>query len=178
MRHRQQWFDAVQTFKRAALQCVILCVTLPLAVQAALAQGRVIYPDPSVAKTQIHEALARAKAQHKRVILDFGGNWCGDCKVLDIYLHDPANKSLLDENFELVDVNIGRFDANQDIADRYGIPLKRGVPALVVLSPEGKVLMAQTHGEFESMRNLQSSDLTKFLNDWKPNHKGGVHSGR
>jgi thiol-disulfide isomerase/thioredoxin len=153
-------------------------VALPLAIQAAQAQGRVIYPDPSVAKTEIHEALTRAKAQHKRVILDFGGNWCGDCKVLDIYFHDPANKSLLEENFELVDVNIGRFDANQDIADRYGIPLKRGVPALVILSPEGKVLLAQTHGEFESMRNLQSSDLTKFLNDWKPTQKGGARSGR
>lgn len=174
MRHRQQWLSAVEAFKRAAL----LCVALPLAVQAAQAQGRVIYPDPSVANTEIHEALARAKAQHKRVILDFGGNWCGDCKVLDIYFHDPANKSLLEENFELVDVNIGRYDANQDIADRYGIPLKRGVPALVVLSPEGKVLLAQTHGEFESMRSLQSSDLTKFLNEWKPTHKGGARSGR
>jgi thiol:disulfide interchange protein len=116
--------------------------------------------------------LQRAKAQHKRVILDFGGNWCGDCKVLDIYFHDPANKTLLEENFELVDVNIGRYDVNRDIAARYGIPLERGVPALVVLSAEGKVLLAQTHGEFESMRNLQSSDLTKFLNDWKPTHQG------
>jgi thioredoxin 1 len=75
-------------------------------------------------------------------------------------------------------VNIGRYDANQDIADRYGIPLKRGVPALVVLSPDGKVLLAQTHGEFESMRSLQSTDLTKFLNDWKPTHRGGARSGR
>jgi thiol:disulfide interchange protein len=174
MQQRQQWLNVTRTWKRAAL----LCVVMPLAVHVALAQGRVIYPDPSVAKTEIREALARAKAQHKRVILDFGGNWCGDCKVLDIYFHDPANKSLLEENFELVDVNIGRYDANQDIADHYGIPLKRGVPALVVLSPEGKVLLAQTHGEFESMRSLQSSDLTKFLNDWKPTHRSGARSGR
>jgi thiol:disulfide interchange protein len=169
MQHRQQWFHAtLQTFKRAA----VLCVVLPLAAQAAVAQGRVLYPDPSVAKTQIHEALQRAKAKHKRVILDFGGNWCGDCQVLDIYFHDPANKALLEDNFELVDINIGRYDVNQDIAQRYGIPLQRGVPALVILSPEGKVLLAQTHGEFESMRHLESSDLTKFLNDWKPTRTG------
>jgi thioredoxin 1 len=174
MQHRQQWFIALQAFKRAA----VLCVALPLATQAALAQGRNIYPDPSVAKTEIHAALERAKSQHKRVILDFGGNWCGDCQVLDIYFHDPANKSLLEENFELVDVNIGRYDANTDIADHYGIPLQRGVPALVILSPDGKVLLAQTHGEFEKMRTLQASDLTKFLNDWKPTHRGGVHAGR
>jgi thioredoxin 1 len=166
--HHRQWFNTIETFKRAA----VLCATLPLVAQVALAQGRVLYPDPSVAKSQIHEALARAKAQHKRVILDFGGNWCGDCKVLDIYLHDPANRSLLEENFELVEVNIGRYDANQDIADHYGIPLQRGVPALVILSPDGKVLLAQTHGEFEKMRTLQSSDLTKYLNDWKPTHHG------
>src|ERR1051325_10702610 len=159
-------------WKRAAL----LCAALPLALPIALAQGRVIYPDPALAKTEIRDAFARAKAQHKRVILDFGGNWCGDCQVLDIYFHDPANKALLEQNFELVDVNIGRFDANQDIADRYGIPLQRGVPALVVLSSDGKVLLAQTHGEFESMRHLQSSDLTKFLNDWKPSHS--ARSGR
>ena len=169
MQHR---INAVKGIKRAAM----LCAALPLAILPALTQGRVIYPDPSVAKTEIREALQRARAQHKRVILDFGGNWCGDCQVLDIYFHDPANKSLLEENFELVDINIGRYDANQDIAARYGIPLQRGVPALVVLSPEGKVLLAQTHGEFESMRHLQSSDLTKFLNEWKPNR--GVRGGR
>jgi thioredoxin 1 len=168
MQHRQQWFNVAHAFKRAA----VMCVVLPLAIQTALAQGRVLYPDPSLAKSEIHEALQRAKAQHKRVILDFGGNWCGDCKVLDIYFHDPANKALLEDNFELVDVNIGRYDVNQDIAARYGIPLQRGVPALVILSSDGKVLLAQTHGEFESMRHLQSSDLTKFLNDWKPTHTG------
>jgi thiol-disulfide isomerase/thioredoxin len=155
----------------------MLCAVLALILQAAPAQGRVIYPDPSVAKTEIRDALARAKAQHKNVILDFGGNWCGDCQVLDIYFHDPANKALLEQNFELVDINIGRFDANQDIAAQYGIPLQRGVPALVVLSPTGKVLLAQTHGEFESMRHLQSSDLTKFLNDWKPN-RSAARGGR
>ena len=158
--------------KRAAL----MCAALPLILSTALAQGRIIYPDPAVAKTEIRDAFARAKAQHKRVILDFGGNWCGDCQVLDIYFHDPANKALLEQNFELVDINIGRYDANTDIAAHYGIPLERGVPALVVLSSEGKVLLAQTHGEFESMRRLQSSDVTKFLNDWKPTH--GARGGR
>jgi thioredoxin 1 len=172
MQHRQPWFNGARALKRARVLCVALCAALPLATPTALAQGGVLYPDPSVAKSEIQEALQRAKAQHKRVILDFGGNWCGDCKVLDIYFHDPANKALLEENFELVEVNIGRYDANLDIAARYGIPLQRGVPALVVLSPQGKVLLAQTNGEFEKMRNLQSSDVTKFLNDWKPTHSG------
>jgi thioredoxin-like negative regulator of GroEL len=169
MEQTRQWFNkTIQSLKRAA----VLCAALPLIGQAAYAQGPELYPDPSVAKAEIHQALTRAKAEHKRVILAFGGNWCGDCHVLDIYFHDPVNQPLLKANYELVDVNIGRYDANQDIADQYGIPLKRGVPALVVLAADGKVLYAQTHGEFEKMRTLQSSDLTKFLNDWKPSRTG------
>jgi len=165
MQHR---FHAVSSIGRAA----VLCASLLLTASPIVAQRAEIYPDPSAAHTEIQKALATARAEHKRVILDFGGNWCGDCKVLNIYFHDPTNLPILEKNFELVDVNIGRFDANQDIAEHYGIPLKKGVPALVVLSPEGKVIMAQTHGEFESMRHLQSSDLTEFLNKWKPEHHG------
>ena len=166
---RKQWLNrTIQIIKRAA----VLSVALPLLSHVALAQFQDIYPDPSVAKSEIQAALARARAAHKRVILDFGGNWCGDCKVLNIYFHDQTNLPLLNANYELVDINIGRYDANQDIAAHYGIPLERGVPALVILSPQGKVLLAQTHGEFESMRHLQSSDLTKFLNDWKPTRHG------
>jgi thiol:disulfide interchange protein len=194
MQHSSQ---ATAQFKRMAVLCAALLLVAgcnknaqqsagsaataapaPAPTAEPVPSARTIYPDPSVAKTEINESLQRAKARHKRVILDFGGNWCGDCQVLDIYFHDPANKALLEDNFELVDVNIGRYDANQDIAERYGIPLKRGVPALVVLSPEGKVLLAQTHGEFETMRNLQSSNLTKFLNDWKPTDGGSVRGGR
>ena len=167
MRFRVQ--KAVQTLKRMA----VLCAVLPLATHALLAQ-RTIFPDPSVAKAEIREALARAKAAHKHVILDFGGNWCGDCQVLDIYFHDPVNKPLLDANYELVEVNIGKnvTDANQDIAKQYGIPLKRGVPALVVLSSTGRVLYAQTNGEFESMGKVELTDVTKFLNEWKPTRNG------
>ena len=168
-----------RTSMRAALLCAaLLCAALPLALlsmatPSLFAQGRTIYPDPSVADTQIHDALARARASHKNVILDFGGNWCGDCQVLDLYFHDATNKALLTANYELVDVNVGHLDANQKIAEQYGIPLKRGVPALVVLSAHGKVLYAQANGEFEKMAQLQSSDLTKFLNDWKPSGAGG-----
>jgi hypothetical protein len=38
-----------------------------------------------------------------------------------------------------------------------------------VVDPSGKVLYAQNK-EFSDMRNLQSSDLTTFLEAWKPRH--------
>jgi thioredoxin 1 len=135
----------------------------------ALAQGpRHIYSDSADAKVEIQQALTKARQEHKRVILDFGGNWCGDCQVLDIYFHDPSNVHLLNQYYELVDVNIGEYNRNLDVAQKYGIPLQKGVPALVVLSPAGRVVYAQTHGEFEKMQSMESRDVTEFLMKWRP----------
>jgi len=127
-----------------------------------------IYPSPGAAHAEIAAALHTAAATHKRVILDFGGNWCPDCLVLDRYFHDARNEPIVKANYVVVHINIGRMDANVDLARRYGIPLKKGVPALAVLSGSGKVLYSQKGGEFEAMRNMQSSALTQFLIRWKP----------
>jgi thiol:disulfide interchange protein len=130
--------------------------------------SRAIYPDPSQAKADLAAALKTAAATHKRILLDFGGNWCGDCVVLDIYFHDPANRAILEANFVLVPVNIGHMDANLDIAQQYEVPLNRGVPALAVLDEHGKLLYSQKGGEFEAMSRMESAEVTRFLVQWKP----------
>jgi thioredoxin 1 len=127
-----------------------------------------IYPLPEAAAADIATALQTAGATHRRVILDFGGNWCPDCHALDTYFHDAANKPLLEAGYVLVYVNIGRVDQNLDVAERYGVPLKKGVPALAVLDTDGKLLYSQKTGEFEAMRSMESSAVTDFLTQWKP----------
>ena len=126
-----------------------------------------IYPDPSQAKADLAAALKSATATHRRIILDFGGNWCGDCQVLDIYFHDAQNKPLVDANFVVVHINIGRIDQNVELAKHYEVPLEKGVPALAVLSEHGTLLYSQKNGEFEAMRRMQSSSLTDFLVHWR-----------
>jgi len=144
-----------------------LAALLALGVVSAQAANKQIYPDPSQAKADLAAALKTAAAEHKRIIIDFGGDWCGDCQVLDIYFHDAANRPLLEANFVLVHVNIGHMDSNVDIAEQYGVPLHKGVPALAVLDEHGALLFSQKTGEFEDMRHLESSALTKFLLQWK-----------
>lgn len=154
------------------LTLIAIAVVLALAAGTANSATRDIYPSPAQAKSEVAAALKTAAATHKRVLLDFGGNWCGDCQVLDIYFHDPANKPILDANFVLVHINVGKIDTNLDIAKKYGVPLDRGVPALAVLSEDGKLLYSQKSGEFEAMRRMQSSSVTSFLVQWKPARPG------
>ena len=156
---------------RRALRTVhiaLLAMIALLACGSVPAQQRDIYPPPEQAAGDLAAALKQAAAGHRRVILDFGGNWCPDCHVLDTYFHDAANKPILDANYILVHINIGQEDRNLDIADRYQIPLKKGVPALAVLNSKGELLYSQKGGEFEAMRRMDSSAVTRFLVQWKP----------
>jgi len=154
--------------RRGVLAAVIPFVAMLSPVAGAQTKApKDIYPAPEVAQEEIKAALVSAAKLHKRIILDFGGNWCGDCKVLDRYFHQEPNASLLKANFILVDVNIGRFDKNKDIAKTYGVPLEKGVPALAVLDSTGKPLFSQKQGEFESMGRMDPTSVTDFLKHWK-----------
>jgi thiol:disulfide interchange protein len=147
------------------------------AAPSTTAQRQPVTPPPTVKKhlysaeadpkSDIAAALKQASLEHKRVILDFGGDWCGDCQVLDIYLHQSPNLELFDKNFLLVHVDIGQFDKNLDIAEKYNIPLKKGVPALAVLDAGGKLLYSQQVAEFGDMRYMYPNSVTDFLNKWK-----------
>ena len=147
---------------------MLVCAVLAAYAPPARSQQRDIYPPVPQAAGDIAAALKSAAASHRRVILDFGGNWCTDCHVLDVYFHDPVNKPILEANFILVHINIGRLDANVDIAGRYRIPLDKGVPAIAVLNSRGVLLYSQKSGEFEAMRHMQSTAVTEFLEHWKP----------
>jgi thioredoxin 1 len=87
--------------------------------------------------------------------------------VLNIYFHQQPNEAILNKNFVLVDIDIGRMDKNVDVADKYGVPLHKGVPALAVLDEHGHLLYSQKDGEFEAMRRMDPGSVTEFLNKWK-----------
>ena len=126
-----------------------------------------LYDETADAKAEIAEAVKKAAAANQRVILMFGGNWCYDCHVLNAALHEP-DVAPAARNFIVVHVDIGQDGKkNADLAQKYRIPLDKGVPALAVLSKTGALLYSQQNGEFESARSMDPDDLVAFLNHWK-----------
>src|ERR1700690_3985729 len=110
----------MQEIKSSKPAIVTALALLALLVSGSMRAGeRQIFPAPENAESDIAAALHSAAASHKRVVLDFGGNWCVDCQVLDIFLHDTANLPILEANYVLVHVNIGQLDRNLNIAARY-----------------------------------------------------------
>jgi hypothetical protein len=127
-----------------------------------------LYPEASGARQEIQTAIARAARTHKRVLVVFGADWCYDCHVLDKALRRPDIAPALNSNFEVVHVDVGQYDKNQDLVKQYQVPMSRGIPAIAVLDSDGKLLYSQKNGEFAPARTMGPEDLLAFLNKWKP----------
>ena len=130
-----------------------------------------LYPANADAHAEIKEAEEKAATGHKRVLLVFGANWCYDCHVLDLALQRPDFAAAM-AGYEVVHVDVGDDGKkNADLAEKFDVPLDKGVPALAVEESDGKLVVSQKNGEFEDARSLTPEALLAFLNKWKPEAK-------
>jgi thioredoxin 1 len=129
--------------------------------------SKVIYNETIDAHVEIKEALAKATAEHKRVIVVFGANWCFDCHVLDKVFHSPDAASIITASYVVVHIDIGKGEKNQDLMTKYEVPMKRGIPGVAVLDSNGKLIYSQKNGEFENARAMAPADIIAFLEKWK-----------
>jgi thiol:disulfide interchange protein len=150
-------------------------LAMAMAVSGAVCAGqeapvseKKIYNETADAHAEIKEALHKAHAEHKRVIVVFGANWCYDCHVLDAAFHRPDLAEIIAANYEVVHVDVGKDNKNSDLMEKYEVPRKRGIPGLAVLDADGKLVYSQKNGEFENARGMNPDDFRAFLEKWKP----------
>jgi thioredoxin 1 len=158
----QYWQEQAGIWRLVAAKRDVTRLEQPLSIDAK------IYPAGVDAGEQIRSALTRAAKLHKHVLLVFGADWCYDCHVLEKAFHRPDIAAALTPNYEVVKVDIGQGDKNQDLMTQYQVPMQRGVPAIAVLDSSGKLLYSQKNGEFERARALGPEDLLAFLKKWGP----------
>ena len=124
------------------------------------------YDEKANANAALDRALARAKAANKRVLIDLGGNWCGDCRILAATLELPEMKAFVNRNFEMISVDVGRFDKNLQVPARYGITTRlEGVPAILVIDPKtGQQLVSKAQvADLADARHMAPQDLANWL---------------
>lgn len=141
----------------------LLIALLLSAVPALQAQPVPMYDESTDAKADVRIALDAAATSKQAVLVVFGANWCGDCKVLDMAFKSGAAAPLINQQFRVVKVNVGRFDRNLDLAESYGVPLKSGIPAVVVLTPQGKPVYATKAGELADARKMGDTAIHDFF---------------
>jgi protein disulfide-isomerase len=143
------------------MRAIAALVLFVAATVASAAPAR--YDEASDAKADIAAALAQAARDRVPVLVVFGANWCGDCRVLDAALTGGKSAPLIRSHFKVVKVDVGRFDRNVDIAQSYGVPLKQGIPAVAVLTPGGTVTYATRAGELADARKMGDDGIYAFF---------------
>jgi thiol-disulfide isomerase/thioredoxin len=144
----------------------LVSAVFALAVFAAPAAQRLIYP-PSDPSADIASALAAASADGSHVIVDFGADWCPDCRVLARLFEDPAVAPYLEENFHVVHVDVGRRDKHLDAVARYGATAGDWIPAIVVLDAAGRTI-ARTDERVRFTRTDTPASVLAILKTWAP----------
>lgn len=136
----------------------VACCALTLGAMAA----EFPYDEKADAQVELRHALEMARSDHKNVLVVFGANWCPDCRELDKALHG-SSQALIAARFDVVKVDVGNFNKNLDIAQRYGNPIKSGIPAVVVLTADEHVLYSTRGGELANARRMGESGIYEFL---------------
>jgi thiol-disulfide isomerase/thioredoxin len=127
------------------------------------------YDEAAKADAQVARAKARAKAAGKLLLIDLGGNWCGDCRILTATMDRPELKAFVDRHYEVVLVDVGHMDKNLQIPGHYGISdhLAGGVPALLVVDPKTDRLIDGGHiSALEDARHMTPQALADWLAQW------------
>jgi thioredoxin 1 len=131
---------------------------LSLAVQAA----ELPYNESANAAADLQRALAAARADRNDVLVVFGANWCPDCRELDKALNGSSH-ALIAGHFQVVKIDVGRFDKNLELANQYGNPIRMGIPAVVVLSADNRIVYSSKGGELANARKMGDTGIYDFL---------------
>lgn len=129
---------------------------------AAVTAATLPYDESANAKLALQTALTDAQRQHKHVLVIFGANWCPDCRALDKALQGDVGK-LVDSRFVVVKIDVGNFDKNLDLSERYGNPTKKGIPAAVVLAAGDNMLYSTHAGELANARRMSETGIYEFF---------------
>ena len=119
------------------------------------------------ADASITVASARQQAvdDEKFLMVTFGANWCLDCRTLYHLLSSPEVRSFTEDTFDFVNVNVGKFNSNVDLATDLGVDLRRGIPVAVFFDPDGQVIGTTNKGQLEPARYYTSKQILKFVRD-------------
>jgi len=128
------------------------------------------YDEHANANATVAAAKARARSRHKLLLIDLGGNWCGDGRVLAATMALGEVKAFVGAHYEVALVDVGRFDKNLQVPARYGIRKRlEGVPSLLIVDPRTDRLIDKGHvAALADARHMTPQALADWLAQWTP----------
>ena len=99
----------------------------------------------------------------KQPIIIFGANWCPDCRIFSGTINIPTIKSYIDNHFEILYVDVQRYEINMSLMEEYGIPSQEGIPRVLVFNYEKELINNTTTAEWRTARDRTSQEIFDFF---------------
>lgn len=128
-----------------------------------------LYDPNADAVKEIAQAVKKAKAEHKFVLLQGGGNWCIWCKRFSLTVAtDPKLDSIVNADFIVYHLNYSSENKNQNVYAKYGYPQRFGFPVFIILDENGNRLNTQNSEYLEEGKGYNHDKIADFFESWSP----------
>lgn len=114
---------------------------------------------------QVNGFIDETIEKSKQPILIFGGNWCPDCRILDGTLQLPTIKKFMEEKYQIMHIDVGRYDKNMDLISYFGIPKDKGVPRVMVFDKNKVILNKKSTKEWTTARDRGKQEVFNYFQD-------------
>ncbi|MFN7177045.1 MAG: thioredoxin family protein [Thermaurantiacus sp.] len=121
------------------------------------------YDAEADAHGELDAAFERAQARGTRVLVKFGGNWCPDCRIFAGMLELAPVRAYADAQYEIVAVDVGRYERNMDVVTRFGMDELEGVPTVIITTATGEIINTGTSAEWRTARERNPQDVLDYL---------------
>ena len=123
------------------------------------------YDENAEARAMVNSEREKALRDGRFLMVTFGANWCQDCRTLHSHLKSGEVADYTGDLFYFVNVDVGKFNQNADIAAELGVTLSKGIPVAVFFDPDGQLIGATNEGQLEPARHYSSRQILKFMRD-------------
>jgi thiol-disulfide isomerase/thioredoxin len=124
-----------------------------------------IYDPDADVKQLVARAVSDAKRDQTRVLVMFGGNWCGWChKLHEVFKNDRETARTLLYEYELVMADTAAPGA-EALMKEWEVETDKGVPYLVVLDGAGAVVKRQETASLEEGDHHDAAKVNAFLKE-------------
>ena len=124
------------------------------------------YDEKEIESLKLDRFINLSIDKGKQPVIIFGGNWCPDCRILEGTLAMPTIKKFIDQHYQIMHIDIGRYDRNMELMNHLNIESKKGVPRVVILNLKKEVLNSSTSSEWTSARERKQQEIFNYFQEY------------
>ena len=113
--------------------------------------------------SDLNKFINKTIKNYKQPVLIFGANWCPDCRIFSGTINIPKINSFIEKNYEILYIDVKRYEINMSLMEEYGIPSQEGVPRVLVFDYDKNLINNTTTAEWRTARDRSAQEIFNFF---------------